>query len=67
MSTPRVALGICLFAVLALSSVFGQNRPTSSPQPVAYAAESIAALTGGITISDVTLTGSVICWSWNWR
>jgi hypothetical protein len=50
-----------------LSSVFGQNRPTSSPQPVAYAAESIAALTGGITISDVTLTGIVICWSWNWR
>jgi hypothetical protein len=62
MSSPRVAVGVCLFAVLALSSVFGQNPPTSSPQAVAYAAESIAALTGGITISDVTLTGSV---TWN--
>jgi hypothetical protein len=58
----RLRVGTWLFAVFAASSVFGQNPPTSSPQAVAYAAQSIAALTGGAAISDVTLTGSV---TWN--
>ncbi len=40
----------------------GQNQPPSDPQAVAFAAQSIAALTGGTTISDVTLTGNA---TWN--
>jgi hypothetical protein len=41
------------------SSVLSQNQPPSDLQAVAYAAQSIAALSGGTTISDVTLTGNV--------
>ncbi len=47
--------------VLATHAV-GQNLPASDPQALAYAAQSIAALTGGTRISDATLTGSV---TWN--
>jgi hypothetical protein len=36
----------------------GQNPPASDPRALAYAAQSIAALTGGVAISDVTLTGT---------
>lgn len=36
---------------------FGQNRPASDPRALAFVAQSIAALTGGNSISDVTLTG----------
>ena len=42
--------------------VSGQTQPANDPQAVALAAQSIAALTGGTTITDVTLTGNVI---WN--
>ena len=59
MSTPRFNVGIWLFAVLAASSVSGQDRPSSNPQAVAYATRSIAAMTGGARISDVTLTANV--------
>jgi len=41
---------------------FAQNPPASDPQAVSYANQSIAALTGGTAISDVTLTGTV---TWN--
>lgn len=37
----------------------GQNPTTSDPQALAYAAQSIAALTGGGTITDVTLNANV--------
>jgi len=37
----------------------GQNPPPSDPQALTYAAQSIATMTGGSTISDVTLTGNV--------
>lgn len=58
---PRLLL--CLLCVVSVSSfLVGQGRSASSPQALSYAARSIAALTGGATISDVTLTGSV---SWN--
>ncbi|HWY59394.1 MAG TPA: hypothetical protein VNZ03_33325 [Terriglobales bacterium] len=40
---------------LACVSASAQN---SDPQAVAYAAQSIAAMTGSTTVSDVTLTGS---------
>jgi hypothetical protein len=44
---------------LVCVSASAQNQPASDPQALAYAAQSISALTGGITISDVTLTGNV--------
>jgi hypothetical protein len=59
---PRFAVGVCFLAVLAASSGFGQNLPASDPPAATYAAQSIAALTGGTAISDVTLTGSA---TWN--
>ncbi len=39
-----------------------KTQPSSDPQAVAFAAQSIAAMTGTISINDVTLTGSV---TWN--
>jgi hypothetical protein len=59
MSRHRVLLGI-----LSLLSVLGafaiaQNLPASNPRALRFAAQSIAALTGGNTISDVTLMGTV--------
>jgi hypothetical protein len=50
------------FILLLASTASSQNRPQSDPQAVSFASQSIAALTGGSTISDVTLTGSVT-WS----
>ncbi|MHB8217052.1 MAG: hypothetical protein ACYDDS_13320 [Candidatus Sulfotelmatobacter sp.] len=47
---------------LLVFSASAQNQPPSDPQALAYAAQSIAALTGGTAISDVTLSGSV---TWN--
>ncbi len=55
----RPALG-CILAFLVTPSVlFAQGQPPSDPKAVAFAAQSIAALTGGTSISDVTLTGTV--------
>lgn len=52
-----------LIAVLFLTSLgIAQNPPASDPQALSYAANSIAALTGGTAINDVTLTGNVT-WS----
>jgi hypothetical protein len=55
---------LILSCVLASSPIllFAQGQPASDPQALAYAAQSIAAMTGGNAISDVTLTGSV---TWN--
>jgi hypothetical protein len=48
-----------LFVVATLPCFAGtKNTPTSNPQALSYAAQSIAALTGGNSITDVTLTGS---------
>src|SRR5579859_5351194 len=55
----------CWFAVpliVLVSVASAQNPPQSDPQAVSFASKSIAALTGGNAISDVTLTGSVT-WS----
>lgn len=53
----------CSFLVFSFSTfLFAQSVPSSDPQALAHAAQSIAALTGGTTISDVTLTGNV---TWN--
>ncbi|HWW15190.1 MAG TPA: hypothetical protein VN310_11060 [Candidatus Dormibacteraeota bacterium] len=44
---------------LACVAAAAHNQPASDPQAVAYAAKSVAAMTGSTTVSDVTLTGSV--------
>jgi hypothetical protein len=53
---PAVAM---LLIALSCCTAFAQNPPASDPQALAYAAQSIAAISGSISISDVTLTGSV--------
>lgn len=50
---------VTLVVITLLSCAPAQNQPPSDPQAVAYAAQSIAALSGGTAISDVTLVGSV--------
>jgi hypothetical protein len=56
----------CWFGVplilLLVSVAYAQNPPQSDPQAVSLASQSIAALTRGNAINDVTLTGSV---SWS--
>jgi hypothetical protein len=47
---------MCL--TLFVSYVNAQNPPTSDPQALSFANQSIAALTQGSTISDVTLSGN---------
>lgn len=54
-----VRRSVFLLFVAIPSLVLAQH---SDPQAVAYAAHSIAAMTGGTSISDVTLTGNV---TWN--
>jgi len=51
---------VCVLVFVALSSFASTNNkpPASNATAVAYAAQSIAAMTGGTTISDVTLTGT---------
>src|SRR5438094_7274276 len=52
-----VALSLSLFAA---SLALAQNPPASDPQALTFAAQSIAAMTGGATISDVTLAGNAV-------
>jgi hypothetical protein len=59
MAKPAAAI---LVVIVLLGCVSAQNVPSSDPQALAYAAQSIAALTGGTPIADVTLTGNV---TWN--
>jgi hypothetical protein len=56
-----VALTPIAIAVLSYCAL-AQTQPASDPQAVTYAAQSIAAVTGSTTISDVTLTGTA---TWN--
>jgi hypothetical protein len=51
-----------VFVALACCAAFAQTPPTSDPQALSYAAQSVAAMVGNVSVSDVTLTGSVI---WN--
>ena len=46
-------------ASLASASSANNQPPSSNPQALAYATQSVAAMTGGTVISDVTLTGNV--------
>jgi hypothetical protein len=52
---------LALLAILFPHSVFGQ-QPPSSPTALSYAAQSVSAMTGKNTVSDVTLTGTVNTW-----
>lgn len=55
---PRFWCGLPL-VLFFVSLALAQSPSTSDPQALALAAKSIAALTGGATIGDVTLTGTV--------
>ena len=55
----QLAIGVFVFTAIANSAVC-QAQPPNSPQAVAYATQSIAALTGGTTISDVMLSGTAV-------
>jgi hypothetical protein len=56
---PRVVVFGVFLSVALTCFASTSSQPTSNPQAVAYAAQSIAAMTGGATVSDVTLTGNV--------
>ncbi len=55
------AIGLASIALVCCAAS-AQNPPAGDPQAVSYAAQSIAAMTGSVSINDVTLTGSV---TWN--
>jgi hypothetical protein len=55
----RFVIGVPLILLSAFISS-AQNPPQSDPQAVALATQSIAALSGGNTISDITITGNAI-------
>ena len=57
-----LALIVAVCSFLYSPSATGQNPPPSDPQANSFAAQSIAAMTGGTTINDATLTGNV---TWN--
>jgi hypothetical protein len=48
-------VGFLSFALACCA--YAQNPPVSDPQALSYAAQSIAALTHGIAVRDVTLSG----------
>jgi len=51
-----------IIATVSSVPLIAQNQPPSNPQALAYAAQAIAAMTGGQSISDVTLAGTA---TWN--
>jgi len=51
---------LSLFVLSIASLACAQGVPPTDPQAVTLAAQSIASLTGGLTISDATLTGSAV-------
>jgi len=61
MSRLSTRLFLAIF-LLVPCAAFTQGQPASDPQALAYAAQSIAAMSGSTAISDVTLTGTV---TWN--
>jgi hypothetical protein len=52
-------LAVALTFTLIISPLRAATAPTSDPQAVAFAAKSVAAMTGGSAIADVTLSGNV--------
>jgi hypothetical protein len=60
MSSRSIVVALAFLLFVFTDHALAQRQTTSDPQALAYAAQSIAALTGGTQINDVTLTGSVI-------
>jgi hypothetical protein len=59
--SPRLSRILLVFGILSSSRfILAQGPPASDPQAAALASQAIAALTGGTSINDVTLTGAVI-------
>jgi len=56
----RVSLVLSLVLVVIPTSILAQNPPASDQTALTLAAQAVAALTGGNSISDVTLSASVI-------
>jgi len=59
---PRTSAFLVLVLVAIPGLVLAQSQPTSDPTALTLAAQSIAAMAGSVSISDVTLTGNV---TWN--
>lgn len=53
---------VLAWLLISTSLVFAQSQPASDPQALTYAAQSIATITAGTPIGDVTLTGNA---AWN--
>jgi hypothetical protein len=51
------------FLTLCVGAIPAQTLLSSDPKAVSLASQSLAAMLGGATVSDVTLTGSVIALS----
>src|SRR6266567_7572180 len=51
---------VVVFLLLSATCAFTQNIPASDPLAVSLTLKSVAALTGGTSISDVTLNANVI-------
>ena len=59
----RSCIVVSILTINSLVSLsIAQNPPASDPQALAFAAQSIASMTAGTSISDLTLTGDV---SWS--
>lgn len=54
-----LTLFLAACSISASLPLFAKSQPASDPQALAYAAQSIAAMSGSVTIADMTLTGSV--------
>jgi hypothetical protein len=54
----RSVIGSLLGSLLISTLAFAQGPPPSDPQAIAFALQSISAMTAGTAISDVTLTGN---------
>src|SRR5260221_123669 len=58
-----VVLLLSVLVFTTSSSLFSQDQqPVSDPQAVSFVSQSLAAMTGGTNVSDVTLNGSAV---WN--
>ena len=59
----KSCFALALFALLSHTNLFCQTQPPQSdPQAISFADRSVAALTSGSPLSDVTLTGTAT-WS----
>ena len=55
----RYRFGVPLVLFLA-SAAFAQTQPQSDPQAVSLATQAMTALTNGVSVGDITLSGNAI-------